>query len=138
MNTIDRITANFNQQKFMHTLGAKLLSVEKGLVKITCGYNVNLSQQNGFFHAGVLTSIVDSACGYAALSMMPENTDVLSVEFKMNLLRPANTNKIVAIGKVIKAGKTITVCEGTVLDAKEDKILCKMMATMFCVQSQEQ
>ena len=118
----------------MQTLGAKLISVREGEVVISCEHQQKITQQNGFFHAGVLTSVVDSACGYAALTMMPDNADVLSVEFKMNLLRPANTSKIIAIGKVVKAGKTITVCEGTVMDEKEEKILCKMLATMFCVQ----
>ena len=118
----------------MQMLGASLVSVKEGEVIITCEHQQKLTQQNGFFHAGVLTSLVDSACGYAALTMMPENADVLSVEFKMNLLRPATTKKIIAIGKVIKAGKSITVCEGTVMDEKEEKILCKMLATMFCSQ----
>lgn len=122
------------QQAFMQTLGASLVSVKEGEVIISCEHQHKLTQQNGFFHAGVLTSVVDSACGYAALTMMPDDADVLSVEFKMNLLRPATTKKIVAIGKVIKAGKRITVCEGTVLDEHEDKILCKMLATMFCSQ----
>ena len=135
MNNTKQIRENFLKQKFMHTLGAELVSVSEGEVTIACTHQDKLTQQNGFFHAGVLTSVVDSACGYAALSMMPENADVLSVEFKMNLLRPANSSKIFAIGKVIKSGKTITVCEGTVLDEKKEKVLCKMMATMFCVES---
>ncbi len=135
MNTAERITSNFNDQAFMKTLGAQLLSIKPGEVKIACPFDEKLTQQNGFFHAGVLTSVVDSACGYAALSMMPADADVLSIEFKMNLLRPAKTSQIIAIGQVIKSGKTITVCEGTVMDEKEENILCKMMATMFCVQS---
>lgn len=134
MDIAEKIESNFQRQEFMQTLGAKLISVREGEVVISCEHQQKITQQNGFFHAGVLTSVVDSACGYAALTMMPENADVLSVEFKMNLLRPANTSKIIAIGKVVKAGKTITVCEGTVMDEKEEKILCKMLATMFCVQ----
>ncbi|MEL6561130.1 MAG: PaaI family thioesterase [Bacteroidota bacterium] len=133
-NIQDKINTNFTKQAFMQTLGARLVSVKEGEVTISCDHQDKLTQQNGFFHAGVLTSVVDSACGYAALTMMPDDADVLSVEFKMNLLRPAATKRIVAIGKVIKAGKRITVCEGTVMDEKEEKILCKMLATMFCSQ----
>lgn len=118
----------------MQTLGAKVAQVESGKVVLECAYQVGLSQQHGFFHAGVLTSLADSACGYAALTVMPENADVLSVEFKINLLRPANTAKIIAIGTVLKAGKTIVVCEGEVFDATGEKLLAKMTATMFTVQ----
>ncbi|MGB3466658.1 MAG: PaaI family thioesterase [Cyclobacteriaceae bacterium] len=133
MSVKKRITENFDKQAFMKTLGAELVSIETGEVRISCKYEKKLTQQNGFFHAGVLTSVVDSACCYAALSVMPENADVLSVEFKMNLLRPANTEKIIAIGTVLKAGKKIIVCEGTIYDATENKMLCRMNATMFCV-----
>ncbi len=128
---VEKVKASFAKQLFMDTLGAKLTLVEKGKVKITCAYQKGLSQQNGFFHAGVLTSIVDSACGYAALTMMPKEADVLSVEFKINLLRPAVSNKIVAVGTVFKAGKTLFVCDGLVMDAKEEKVFAKMTATMF-------
>lgn len=134
MNYQKRITENFKRQEFMKTLGAQLLSIRKGEVKISCSYQQKLTQQNGFFHAGVLTSVVDSACGYAALSVMPPDADVLSVEFKMNLLRPAKTEGIIAIGTVLKAGKTIIVCEGSVYDERQEKLLCRMIATMFCAR----
>lgn len=130
-----RIRTSFEKQEFMSTLGAELVSIKKGEVRIDCNFHKGLSQQDGFFHAGVVTSIVDSACGYAALSIMPENARVLSVEFKVNLLRPCTGSKIIAIGKVIKSGKTLSVCEGTVWDEKEEKILAKMIATMICIES---
>ncbi len=131
-----RIKNSFDKQSFMKTLGAELVSVEEGEVRIDCPFSAGLTQQDGFFHAGVLTSVVDSACGYAALTMMPENARVLSVEFKVNLLRPAACDKIIAIGKVIKAGKQLTVCEGTVYDANTDKILLKLQGTMICIQNE--
>lgn len=129
-----RIKESFEQQGFMKTLGARLVFVEKGLVKIECSFQEGLAQQNNFFHAGVLSSIADSACGYAALTMMPEGADVLSVEFKINMLRPAVGNKIIAIGKVFKSGKTLSVCDGLVMDEKEEKVFAKMTATMICIQ----
>ena len=115
----------------MITLGAKLVSVEQGGVVIECPWSEGLTQQHGFFHAGVLTTIADSACGYAALTMMPEGREVLTVEFKVNFLRPANTHKIIARGSVVHSGKTLTVCNGEVFDETGSKLLAKMTATMI-------
>ncbi len=115
----------------MKTLGAEIVQIEAGKVVISCQKNVALTQQHGFFHAGVLTSIVDSACGYAALTMMPEEADVLSAEFKINLLRPATAEKIFATGTVLKSGRTLIVCEGVVTDEAETTIFAKMVGTMF-------
>ena len=126
-----RIHENFAKQAFMKTLGAEIISIEEGKVVIACSKDESLTQQNGFFHAGVLTSIVDSACGYAALSMMPEDADVLSVEFKVNLLRPATADKIIATGTVLKNGRTLVVTEGIVTDESGEKIYAKMVGTMF-------
>jgi uncharacterized protein (TIGR00369 family) len=128
-----RIRESFGRQAFMKTLGAELLLVEKGKVIIQCSYRSELSQQNDFFHAGVLTSIVDSACGYAAYTMMPEQSDVLTVEFKINFLKPANCGKVYAIGTVIQAGKTLVICEGTVTNEKQDVIFAKMTATLITI-----
>ncbi len=126
-----RIEENFYRQSFMKTLGAQIVHVEEGKVVIGCSKNEGLTQQNGFFHAGVLTSIADSACGYAALSVMPENADVLSVEFKVNLLRPATADKIIATGTVLKNGRTLVVCEGVVTDESEKTVYAKMIGTMI-------
>jgi len=130
-----KIRDSFAQQGLMQTLGASVTQIESGKVTLECPFHPSLSQQHGFFHAGVLTSLADSACGYAALSVMSENADVLSVEFKINLLRPANTSKIIAVGVVLKAGKNLVICEGEVFDATGEKLLAKMTATMFSVQS---
>ncbi len=128
---MQRIQENFDKQAFMKTLGAEIVSIEEGKVVIACTKNNSLTQQHGFFHAGVLSSIVDSACGYAALTMMPEDADVLSVEFKVNLLRPAMADKIIATGEVLKNGRTLVVAEGIVTDESGDKIFAKMVGTMF-------
>lgn len=130
----DRIKNSFEKQGIMKTLGAELAEVENGQVKITCKFSEALTQQNGFFHAGVVTTIVDSACGYAGLTTMPENAGVLTVEFKVNFLKPAKTDKVVCIGKVLQAGRKLTICEGYVYDSNEEKLIAKMTATMIAIQ----
>ncbi|MCU7616247.1 PaaI family thioesterase [Chryseobacterium sp. PBS4-4] len=130
----DRIKESFDKQGLMKTLNAKLVSVEKGEVKISSEFSEALTQQHGFFHAGVATSIVDNACGYAALTMMPEDMEVLSVEFKINFIKPAKTDKLIAIGKVLQSGRTLTICEGYVYDSSEEKLISKMTATMIAVK----
>jgi len=129
----ERIKQSFDRQGLMDTLNAKLLLVEKGKVKIGCEFSEKVTQQHGFFHAGVITSIVDNACGYAALTMMSEKFEVVAVEFKVNFLKPAKTPRIIAIGKVLQSGKTLTVCEGYVYDQNEEKLLAKMTATMMAI-----
>ena len=129
----ERIKESFDKQGLMQTLKARLLEVEKGQVRISCDFSEGLTQQHGFFHAGVLTSIVDSACGYAALTLMPPDKEVLSVEFKINFLKPANTHKVIAKGTVLQSGKTLTVCEGYVYDETETKLLARMTATMMAI-----
>ncbi len=128
-----RIRQSFEKQTFMATLGAELESVELGQVRISCPFSESLTQQHGFFHAGVTASIADTACGYAALTMMPEDAEVLSVEFKINLLKPAQTPRLVAIGKVVQSGRTLTVCEAFVWDETETRLIAKMTATMIAV-----
>jgi uncharacterized protein (TIGR00369 family) len=128
-----RIQSSFARQGLMNTLNASLDNVQKGLVQISCEFKEGLSQQHNFFHAGVMTSIVDSACGYAALTVAPGDKEVLTVEFKMNFLKPANTSKLIAIGKVIQSGKTLIVCEGNVYDDREARLLARMTATIITV-----
>jgi uncharacterized protein (TIGR00369 family) len=128
------ILESYRKQGFMQHLGVEILSIEKGLVKVSCDKNDNLLQQNGFFHAGVITSIADAACGYAALSVMPKGADVLSVEFKTNLMKPAKSNKIIATGKVIKSGRTLVFCEAKITDETEEIIFATFQGTMICIQ----
>ncbi len=128
-----RIEANFDRQGLMKTLNASLDKVENGLVQISSTYDETLSQQHNFFHAGVMTSIADSACGYAAMTLASLDKDVLTVEFKINFMKPANTTKVIAIGKVIQSGKTLTICEGSVYDASGHKLIAKMTATIMTI-----
>lgn len=131
-----RIRKNFEKQHFMSYLGAKLETIEEGRVSISVEKAAHLSQQTGFIHAGVITTIADSAAGYAAWSMMPENSDVLSVEFKVNLMRPASGSKIIAHAQVIKSGRQITVVEADVKDVDTGKVIAKFQGTMISVPAQ--
>jgi uncharacterized protein (TIGR00369 family) len=112
---------SFARQTIMATLGATLETVEKGRAVIALPYAKHICQQHGFLHAGVVTTIVDSACGYAAYSMMPPDSAVLTVEFKVNLISPAKGERFLAEGRVIKAGRTITVTQGEVTAIEGDK-----------------
>jgi uncharacterized protein (TIGR00369 family) len=119
----------------MKTLGAEIESVKPGTVTLTCPFAEGLTQQHGLLHGGVLASLADAACGYAALSMMPAEREVLTVEFKVNFLTPAKTERLVAIGQVLHSGRTLTVCEGTVFDETRTRVIARMMTTMMSVES---
>jgi len=131
-----RVRASFDKQQFMATIGARLLRVEPGEVDVEVATRGDLTQQHGFLHAGVVASAADSACGYAALSLMPAGAAVLSIEFKTNLLAPATGDRIVARGRVIRAGRTVTVCWGEVIAYASDnseRLVATMVATMMTV-----
>lgn len=136
MPSYKRIHESFNQQGLMKTLGAILDSVERGKVIISVPFRESLTQQHGYFHAGVMTSIADVACGYAALTTAAEEQEVLSVEFKINFLKPAKGNRLIAVGQVIQAGKTLVICEGTVYNETQEKVVAKMIATMILFKTQ--
>src|SRR5215210_2954690 len=119
---IERIRASFEKQGFMRTVGANLESVESGKVVIACAADERLTQQHGLMHGGLLASLADVACGYAALTMMSEDREVLTVEFKINFLKPAKTNRVIAVGEVLQSGRTLTVCQGTVFDATRERV----------------
>ncbi|WP_075997228.1 PaaI family thioesterase [Salaquimonas pukyongi] len=125
----ETVHESFARQSFMTTLGGTITAVEPGMVCIEYGHHEGLLQQHGFIHAGVGTSILDSACGYAALSLAPAGAEVLTVEFKVNFLRPAKGKRFSASGQVLKAGKRLTVCEGE-LRADGTSLIAKMQATM--------
>ncbi|MCC0665346.1 PaaI family thioesterase [Clostridioides sp. ZZV14-6009] len=127
----NKINDSFKKQNFLSLIGAELEHVENGKVIITCKRKDSLTQQQGLLHGGVVTSLADVSCGYAALTTMPEDSEVLTVEFKINLIRPATSDKIIATGRVIKAGRTLVITESTVTDESGDKIIAKMMATMI-------
>ena len=101
-------------------------------------FDQRFTQQNGFLHAGIVTTLMDSACGYAAFTLMPPGSRVLSVEFKVNFLSPAQGESFRAEGHVIKPGKTLTVCEGKfyALDGDKEKLVAIMQATMICIRQE--
>jgi len=118
----------------MHLIGASLTLIEPGVVEITLPYSQDLTQQNGYLHAGIVTTIADSACGYAAFTLMPEGSGVLSVEFKVNLLRPAKGDTFLARAEVIKPGRTLTVVRADVFATsglEERKLVATMQGTMM-------
>ena len=130
----DDVRASLDSQSFMTLLGATATVVESGHVRIEVPYRADLCQQNGFLHAGVVTSVADSACGYAALTLMPAGSDVLSVEFKINLLAPARGDRLVADARVVRSGRTLTVCQAevhTVEAGRPDVAVALMQATMI-------
>ena len=136
---VARVRASFEKQKVMHLLGATLTSIERGQVEMTLPFREELTQQHGFVHAGVITTILDSACGYAALSVMPEGAGVLSIEFKTNLLAPAEGSHFIARGRVVRGGRTIVVCSGDVIAIQEGEdeqgvMIATMLATMLVAQ----
>jgi uncharacterized protein (TIGR00369 family) len=117
----------------MGLIGASITNMEDGAVTIELPCRQDLTQQHGFIHAGIVTMIVDTACGYAALSLMPVSAAVLTVEYKVNFISPAIGEKLVARGRVLKPGKTLMACYGEV-HAKfggEEKIVASMLATMI-------
>jgi uncharacterized protein (TIGR00369 family) len=128
-----RVRESFARQQVMQLIGASLRRVEPGAVDIALPYRDELTQQNKFLHAGILTTVADSACGYAAYTLMPAGADVLSVEFKVNLLRPAAGEMFVAEARVVKAGGTLTVtrCDVYGWIADEAKLVATMLATMI-------
>ena len=130
-----RVRESFSRQEMMKTLGAQLSTVSNGATEIRFPCAASLTQQHGFVHAGAVTTALDSACGYAALSVAPEGTEVLSVEFKVNLLAPATGEAIVARAQVKRAGKTLTVCTGDAFAVRPEgeKLIATMLATMIYV-----
>lgn len=131
------VRESFARQGVMATLGAELTRVAPGEVDIEVAIADGLTQQHGYFHAGVQTTAVDSACGYAALSLMPEGSEVLSVEFKSNFMAPAAGERIRAEGRIIRSGRTITVCRGDVYAVRDgvDTHCATMVATMIRVDA---
>jgi uncharacterized protein (TIGR00369 family) len=130
---MERIRHSFERQGFMRTLGATLESVASGTVTISCAADNRLTQQHGLLHGGVLATLADVACGYAALTMMPDDREVLTVEFKVHFLKPARTDRLIAVGQVVQSGRTLTVCDGSVFDGTGSVLLAKMTATMMAV-----
>jgi uncharacterized protein (TIGR00369 family) len=127
---------SFAAQRFMATIGARLTRVVPGETEIRVSFRADLTQQHGFLHAGVVAAALDSACGYAALSLMPEGVGVLTIEFKTNLLAPARGNELIARAHVMRAGRTITVCQGEAVMFSEgtEKSVAAILATIMTVR----
>ena len=129
------IEKSFAKQTIMSLIGAELARVEPGVVEIALPFRADLAQQHGYLHAGIVATIADSACGYAAYSLMPPNSEVLSVEFKVNLLRPAKGEHFVAVAEVVKSGRTLTVVRADVFGIDEGKreLIATMLGMMICL-----
>ena len=134
-----RVRASFARQRFMATLGATLERVMPGEVAIAFGFRDDLTQQHGFLHAGVMTAIADSACGYAALTVMERDAGVLAVEFKVNLLAPGKGERFVAIARVVRSGRTLAVCTCDVIADPDGAptTIALMQGTMMAVRGRE-
>jgi len=136
-----RTRDSFSRQNAMQTLGAALESVTPGRVTIAMAHRDSLTQQHGFIHAGMLAAALDSACGYAAFSLMPADAAVLTIEFKINLLAPARGPRFRFEGVVVKPGRTISVVDGRALqfeaDGGAEKLVATMSATVMTVRGRE-
>jgi uncharacterized protein (TIGR00369 family) len=131
-----RIRDSIGRQTLLSTLGVTIAELGSGRVVLDLPYRADLCQQNGYVHAGAITALADSACGYAAASLMPADRDVLTVEFKVNLLSPARGDWFRATAGVVRAGRTLTVCSAEVVawaDGSEQKPVALMQATMMAV-----
>ena len=132
-----RVRDSFAKQTIMATLGASVLAVRPGEVEIVLPFGDHLLQQHGFIHAGAVATIADSACGYAALSVMPADAAVLTTEFKINLLSPAKGDRLRAVGRVVRSGRTLVVTLGEVFaeTAGASKQIAMITASMMVVST---
>jgi uncharacterized protein (TIGR00369 family) len=130
-----RIRSSFEKQGVMKTIGAALTKIAPGEVVIEFSYDTSLTQQHGYVHAGVVTTVVDSACGYAAYTLMAPDSEVLTIEYKVNFMYPARGERFKGIGRVLRSGRTVTVCSGDVVAVEKgkEKVVATMLATMISV-----
>ena len=129
------VQESFGSLTLMRTIGATLERVSPGEVEIALPFRADLTQHHGFMAAAVLTAVIDVACGYAALTLMPPGCSVLTIEYKANFLAPARGERVVARGRVIRPGRTVTVCAGDVVavDRGQEKLVATLLATMMRV-----
>jgi uncharacterized protein (TIGR00369 family) len=132
-------TATFDAQRAMRTLGISLARLEPGEVDLMMPYSPEFTQQNGFVHAGIITAGLDNACGIAAFSLMPAGSDILTVEFKTNLLAPAKGERFMFRAIVIKPGRTLTVCEGRAYAVQDgvETLIATMTGTLMALPRRE-
>jgi uncharacterized protein (TIGR00369 family) len=131
--------ATFDAQRAMRTFGISLVRLEPGEVELAMPYSADFTQQNGFVHAGIITAGLDNACGIAAFSLMPAGSDILTVEFKTNLLAPAKGERFMFRGIVIKPGRTLTVCEGRAFAIQDgvETLIATMTGTLMALPRRE-
>lgn len=132
-----RVRESFGRQAVMQTIGATLAAATPGFVEIHLAFDGKLTQQNGYLHAGIVTTIVDSACGYAAFTLAPPGAGVLTVEYKANFMAPARGETFVATGRVLKAGRTLTICQGEVrarTAGSSETVAAAMLATIMILR----
>ena len=131
-----RVRESFNRQQFMATIGAEMTRVDNGAVEIVLRVRPDLTQQHGFVHAAAVAAIADSACGYAAFSLMPAGSGVLTVEYKINLMAPAAGEMLIARGQVIRSGRTLSVCRADVvaLASGQERAVAFLVATVMAIQ----
>lgn len=136
-NFAARVRDSFDRQNAMRFIGAQLARLEPGYAEIELPYRDELTQQHKFFHGGITTMIADSAAGYAAYSMFPADSSVLTVEFKMSLLAPASGEKLIASSRVVKPGRTLTLCDVEVHAVKDGKktLVLKGLETLICLHN---
>ena len=128
-----RVRASFGRQAMMSTLGAELVSVEPGRVELAIRHDARFTQQHGFLHAGAVAAVLDSACGYAAFSVMPPEAAVLTAAYSINLLAPAAGERFVMTGTVVRAGRTLVVCRGEAVTTGAAAPFAVMQATLTAV-----
>ncbi len=131
-----RVRASFARQGIMRLINASIVRVSPGAVEIELPFRDDLTQQHGYFHAGITSTIADSAGGYAAFTLFPATSSVLTVEFKVNLVAPADGEKLVARGRVKKHGRTLTVCELEVAAVKDgrERACAYGLQTLICLE----
>lgn len=132
-----RVRASFAAQAMMATLGAVIVELGPGWIDLAVPHGDRFTQQHGFAHAGLLATVMDSACGYAAYSLMPAGVEVLTVEYKVNLLRPASADRYTVSGHVVRAGKTITVSQATARSGVDGPELAVMTGTLIAVPADQ-
>jgi uncharacterized protein (TIGR00369 family) len=135
-NFAERVRASFARQRMMQTLGVEIARIAPGEIELAMPYGAAFTQQHGFIHAGVMATVLDSACGYAAFSLMPADAAVLTVEFKTNLLAPAKGERFLFRAHVVKPGRTLTVSDGRAFaidGSGEERLIASMNGTLMAV-----
>jgi uncharacterized protein (TIGR00369 family) len=140
----ERVKGSFDRQPFMKYIGAELFAVRPGYCEIHVGYKKELTQQHGYFHAGVIGTLADNAAGYAAYTLMSADSSVLTVEYKLNLMSPGEGEKLIARSEVLKYGKTLTICRSDIYVIKsgpngyrEEKICAVAQVTLIELKNQQ-